>query len=92
MKLLSLTWVWFSGADGASDEMFRFDTLTGVWTLVRPLSPSPRSLPRGVGREDPSARYQHAMVSVGTNIYVFGGRISDGESGAIDGEKRVLSS
>ena len=69
--LSSLTGVWFSVAgDGVSysDELFKFSTVTSTWTLVR----------CNDGYEDanytcPNARYGHRMVSIGQDIYMFGG-------------------
>ena len=46
----------------ANDDLFKLDVDTGEWTLVEPL-----------GTQRPSARYDHAMAAVGTDIYLFGG-------------------
>ena len=51
---------------GYSDELWRFSTLTRKWTLEGT-----------TGLESPSARSDHTMEAVGTDIYLFGGGDSE---------------
>ena len=56
------------GGSGSNNELYKLDMDTKEWHLITP---------RGSVR--PSARYQHAMAAVGSDIFVFGGITDQGE-------------
>ena len=51
------------------NDLFKLDLDTGEWHPITPRVGSP-----------PSARYEHGMVAVGTDLYVFGGSSSGEEA------------
>jgi hypothetical protein len=64
---------------GPSNELFRFSTTDLKWEQLDATS---------VSGSPPSARYSHGMVSVGSDLYVFGG-FGIGEEGlSYDGHRR----
>jgi hypothetical protein len=67
---------------GPSSELFRFSTTDLKWEQLDATR---------VSGSPPSARYEHGMVSVGSDIYVFGGRArsSAGEEGLCDDGHRL---
>jgi hypothetical protein len=69
---------------GMLNELFRFSTTDRKWELDgTPVSGFPPAPP--VSGLPPSARSNHGMVSVGSNLYVFGGGTATGEEGLCDG-------
>ena len=64
-----------SGAN--SDELFKYSTATMTWTRL--------DAEAGVTGTAPSARAYHSMTTVGEDLYVFGGRWTDGEAGGVEG-------
>jgi hypothetical protein len=58
-----------------SNELFRFSTMENQWVQLDATR---------VSGSPPSARYKHGMVSVGSDLYVFGGLTKAGEEGLCD--------
>jgi hypothetical protein len=56
---------------GNSNELFRFSTTMMQWEQL--------DAPQVSGSR-PSARFGHGMVAVGSDLYVFGGDIADGDT------------
>ncbi len=63
-----------------SNELFRFSTTEQKWEQL--------DAPR-VSGSPPSGRYGHGMVSVGSDLYVFGGYSTTGEDGRCDDGLRL---
>ena len=63
-----------------SEELFRFSVETLTWTKLDTAA--------GVTGTGPSARSEHSMASVGSDIYVFGGDTDEGERMMEVGEGR----
>jgi N-acetylneuraminic acid mutarotase len=62
--------VCLSDRPGYSNELFRFSTTERKWELLNATR---------VSGSPPSARSDHGMVSVGSDLYVFGGGVEDRE-------------
>ena len=65
---------------GYSEELFRFSVETLTWTKL--------DTEAGVTGTGPSAREDHSMALVGSDIYVFGGMLEEGERMMEVGEGR----
>ena len=61
-----------------SNDLYRFSTTALQWEQLDGAL---------VSGSPPSARYKHAMVAVGSELYVFGGRTDTGE----EARGRILS-
>jgi hypothetical protein len=61
----------FDRADKKSNELFRFSTTKQQW----------EQLDKNISGFPPSAQARHGMVSVGSDLYVFGGDTVAGEEG-----------
>ena len=63
---------------GMGNDLFKLDLETNEWNIIEP---------RGLVK--PSARFKHGMVSVGSDLYVFGGYGDPGEEGLCDDGHRL---
>jgi hypothetical protein len=63
---------------GMGNDLFKLDLDTNEWNIIEP---------RGLVK--PSARIKHGMVSVGSDLYVFGGYGDPGEEGLCDDGHRL---
>jgi hypothetical protein len=66
---------------GVLNDFFRFSTTDLKWEQL--------DAPARVSGSPPSRRYSHGMVSVGSDLYVFGGRDNTGEEGLCDDGHRL---
>jgi hypothetical protein len=73
---------WEFDRAGDLNDFFRFSTTDLKWEQLDAAA-------RGLGYNRPSGRYDHGMVSVGSDLYVFGGYNSRGEEGLCDDGHRL---